>query len=77
MNIVEILISGFSAEKLEKPFVFISMLIAYLFFMVIFIVLLIDAYKNHSPAKFLLAAFVLLLSGLCFQLIKKCFKRSE
>lgn len=77
MNFLELLISGFSAKKLERPFVFIAMLISYLFFMVIFIVLLIDAYKSHSPAKFFLAMFVFLLSGLCIHLIKKCFKRTE
>jgi hypothetical protein len=74
MGILEILLSGIGFKGLEKPFVFITMLISYVFFMVIFVAVIIDLFNDFSPIKFFILMFILFLSGVCAHFMKKCFK---
>lgn len=82
MGIIEAILIGIQFKRLEKPIVFLSMLICFLAFTVFGIVILLAGFEAIANGKEIIstigiASFSLIffgLSAICGYFIKKCIK---
>ena len=82
MGLVEALLLGIQFKRLEKPFVFLSMLVAFMFFTALGFVIVLAGIETFAEGKGFLAAIGVMaisllffgLSAVCGYFIKRCIK---
>ena len=72
--ISEIFLSGIGSKSLEKPFVFLTMLISGIVFLALSVLFILSGVNNNSIQQLLAATIFLVLFFACSYFVKRCFK---
>lgn len=73
MSFLDFLFSGLGSKRLEKPFVFITMLISLFFFGTVFVMFVIEYINTGDVGYIAISLIFLLLLIACWYFINRCF----